>query len=140
MATEVSTWLNPKVAGSIPARAIARPPLSDFSPRSCQARARSRRPLHTIRCVSGQQPNAAYLTDAVHRDELPILLVIHEEDGDWQFLDGGDVDNVEAVAVHIEHVFEKHPDLRLLTDLPKGWAAERNSTAGAWRRYPWQPE
>ena len=30
-------------------------------------------------------PNAAYLTGAVHRDELLILLVIHENDGDWQF-------------------------------------------------------
>jgi hypothetical protein len=87
--------------------------------------------------VSGERSNAAYLAAAVHRDELPILLVIHEDDGDWQFLDGGYVDDVDAVAVHIGHVFETHPDLRLLVDLPEGWAAERDSIAGEWRRYPW---
>ena len=90
--------------------------------------------------MSGERPNAAFLTGPVHRNALPILLVIHEHDGDWQFLDGGYVDDIDAVAVHIEHVFEKHPDLRLLADLPKGWAAERNSIAGEWRRSPWQPE
>jgi hypothetical protein len=84
-------------------------------------------------------PSNAYLTDAVHRDELPILLVIHEDSGDWQFLDGGYVDEIDAVVVHVEHVFEKHPDLRLLADLPEGWAAERDPVAGEWSRYPWQP-
>jgi hypothetical protein len=86
------------------------------------------------------RPNAAYLTGAVHRDELPILLVLHDDDGDWQFLDGDAVDDKDAVAVHIGHVFENHPDLRVLADLPQGWAAERDSPAGQWRRYPWPAE
>jgi hypothetical protein len=86
------------------------------------------------------EPSNAYLTAAVHHSELPILLVIHEENGDWQFLDGGYVNDVDAVVVHVEHVFEEHPDLRLLADLPEGWAAERDAVAGEWRRYPWQPD
>jgi hypothetical protein len=65
--------------------------------------------------------------------------VIHEDDGDWQFLDGGYVDD-DGVVVHIGHVFDKHQDLRVLADLPLGWAAERESGSGEWRRYPWIPE
>lgn len=76
------------------------------------------------------------MSGAVHRDELPILLVLHEEDGAWQFLDGGAVSDD---AVHVRHLFDKHPDLRDLADLPEGWAAERASVSGQWRRYPWQP-
>jgi hypothetical protein len=90
--------------------------------------------------VPGERPTAAYLTGAVHRDALPILLVIHEDDGDWQFLDGGFVNEENAVVVHIGHVFEKHPDLRSLADLPEGRAAERDSVTGEWRRYPWPSE
>ena len=96
-----------------------------------------RRRLQYDQRVSDPRSNAAYLTGTVHRGELPILLVIHEDDGDWQFLDGGPVGDEDAVAVHIEHVFENHPDLRSLADLPEGWAAERESLEGEWRRYPW---
>jgi len=67
--------------------------------------------------------------------------VIHENGGDWQFLDGGPVDEDDVpVVVHVRHVFEKHSDLAVLVDLPDGWAAERESVGGEWRRYPWHPE
>jgi len=79
--------------------------------------------------------SAAYLSGTVHRDEQPILLAVHDDDGEWQFLDGGVVDEEDGVAVHLAHVFEKYPDLRPLADLPEGWAAERDSVAGDWRRY-----
>jgi hypothetical protein len=90
--------------------------------------------------VSDKCQNAAYLTGAVHRDELPILVVIHESDGDWQFLDGGAVEDDDAVAIHVGHVLDTHPDLRHLVDLPEGWAAERDSVSGEWRRYAWPTE
>jgi hypothetical protein len=63
--------------------------------------------------------------------------IADNDDGDWQFLDGGPVSE-DAVVLHIHHVFDKHSDLRSLADLPEGWAAERDSVAGDWRRYPWQ--
>jgi hypothetical protein len=46
----------------------------------------------------------------------------------------------DALVLHVEHVFDEHPDLRHLVDLPEGWAADRESVTGEWRRYPWQPE
>jgi hypothetical protein len=89
--------------------------------------------------TSADRPNAAFLTGSVLRGELPILLVLHNENGDWQFLDGGEV-AVDGVAVHLGHVFEDHPELGLLQDLPAGWAAERSSETAEWERYPWPDE
>jgi hypothetical protein len=101
----------------------------------------------TLAQASAYDPNVlhggrypAFVTGAVHRGELPILLVLHEEDGAWQFLDGGAVSEDDALMLHVEHVFDEHPELRHLVDLPEGWVAERESVTGGWRRDPWQPE
>lgn len=85
------------------------------------------------------RPSSAYLSGSVYRKELPILLVTHDEGGDWQFLDGGEVNVEDGLAVHIHHVFDEHPDVRALADLPEGWAAERASAAAEWERFP-QPD
>ena len=42
--------------------------------------------------------SAAYLSGTVHRDEMPILLAVHDDDGEWQFLDGGVVNDEDGVA------------------------------------------
>jgi hypothetical protein len=77
----------------------------------------------------------AYLSGAVFRKELPILLVTHDEGGDWQFLDGGVVHVDDGFAVHLQHVLDDHPEVRALVDLPEGWAAERSSTEAEWERF-----
>jgi hypothetical protein len=76
----------------------------------------------------------------VFRGEGPILLVLHEGNDDWQFLDGGHVDVPDGFVVHLHHVFDEHPEVRPLKDLPLEWAAERESPEGEWRRYPWPDE
>jgi hypothetical protein len=90
--------------------------------------------------VSEGRPTAAYLSGSVFRGERPILLVLHNEDGDWQFLDGEHVDRDDGFAVHVSHVFAEHPELDLVADLPLGWAAERSSSDNEWERYPWPDE
>ena len=88
--------------------------------------------------MAAERPNAAYLSGAVHREELPVLLVIHEEDGDWQFLDGGLVDmNDSPVVVHISHVFERHLDLDAHGS-PRGMGSRPASVADGWRRFAWR--
>jgi hypothetical protein len=78
---------------------------------------------------------AAYTTRAVMAGERPILLVSHEVGGNWQFLDGDPVDIAEGVVVHLAHIVDAHPELSALADLQPGWAAERASVEGDWRRY-----
>lgn len=79
----------------------------------------------------------AYSTNAVIRGDRPIPLVVHEEDGDWQFLDGGEVDVPDGVALHLAHIVDTHPEVLPLASLPPGWAAERESENADWKRYPW---
>jgi hypothetical protein len=83
----------------------------------------------------------AAVAGSVYRGERPILLVLHEGNGDWQFLDGDPVSGDDLVMVHAHHVFDDHPEIRPLRDLPLEWAAERESAeAHEWRRYPWPDE
>jgi hypothetical protein len=82
----------------------------------------------------------AYLSGSVYRRESPILLVLHNEDGAWQFLDGRNVDTDDGFALHVEHVFDERPELRSVADLPLGWAAERSDVNAAWTRYHWPDE
>ena len=78
----------------------------------------------------------AYTTQEVFDGRKPILLVTHELDGDWQFLDGGVFDFDQGIAVHLAHIVESQPELSELADLPSGWAAERGSEEHGWERYP----
>lgn len=78
----------------------------------------------------------AYSTVDVLAGRRPILLVVHESNGDWQFLDGGVANVADGVAVHLGHIVEAQPALHALADLPRGWAAERSSEADEWQRCP----
>ena len=63
----------------------------------------------------------------------PILLVSHHEDGDWQFLCGGDLDeNEKPKVVGIGHLLERDPSLNEISDLPIDYEAERNAIGEKW--------
>ena len=65
----------------------------------------------------------------------PILYVVHDEEGDWQFLDGGDVSEEDANLVSLESITELDPTVNALADLPTGWAAERAAADKSWERF-----
>ena len=65
----------------------------------------------------------------------PILIVVHDEDGDWQFLDGGKVTEQDAATVSLKRVVDLEPAVKNLADLPPGWAAERDATDKPWKRF-----
>ncbi len=54
-----------------------------------------------------------------------ILYVVHDKDGDRQFLGGGDVSEDDASTVALKEVAELDPSIKALADFPAGWAAER---------------
>ena len=60
----------------------------------------------------------AYLSGSVYRGESPILLVVHYEDGDWAFLDGGIADEKDAAVVHLRHVFDDRGEVQSLWSSP----------------------
>jgi len=65
--------------------------------------------------------------------------VVHDEDGEWQFLHGPYAEIDELIIVHLAHIAERHPGLPALADLPPGWEAWRHG-GGEWRRTPLEPD
>ena len=81
--------------------------------------------------------NAATITlQRIMDGSEPVLYVVHdEEDGTWQFLDGNEVSESDAVVVSLSNVVEVDPSLQELADLPRGWRAQRDSPQSLWQRF-----
>jgi hypothetical protein len=69
-------------------------------------------------------------------DGQPILLMFHDDNGEWQFLSSHEEHPEECVYIHLAHVLECDPSVRDLEDLPTGWRAWRWNAADEWRREP----
>jgi hypothetical protein len=81
-------------------------------------------------------PNLAVITSKRILDaEQPIRYVSHDlDDGGWQFLDGGNVDDEDAMVVGLGTIVRFDPTVRELADLPLGWYAWRNAVGEQWQR------
>ena len=77
---------------------------------------------------------AAFTTRPVVEDDLPILLVSHDADGDWQFLCGTTNRTEDAKLVSLGCMFERDHSLAEVADLPEGWTASRREKGAAWSR------
>lgn len=80
-------------------------------------------------------PNrAVFATRPVLRDGHPILLVTHDQDGDWQFLCGTTNRPRDGQIVSLGCIFERDRALTKITDLPEGWKAFRRTKQAQWKR------
>ena len=62
-----------------------------------------------------------------------IVMVVHDEDGDWQFLtEDGQEDDIRLVS--LEQMIRLDPTLNTLFDLNYGMVAERTHIGGGWTR------
>ncbi|MFC3161558.1 protein of unknown function [Chryseobacterium arachidis] len=67
-------------------------------------------------------------------ESKPILRVVHDNDGDWQFLTGDQMpDDIRIVA--LEELIKSDQTLNNVFDLDYGEEAERSSVGGKWTRY-----
>jgi hypothetical protein len=64
----------------------------------------------------------------------PILLVSHDEEGDWQFLCGTTNEPSECVLVCLREMLARDGTIAQVADLPAGWMAERPNVGAAWIR------
>ena len=74
-----------------------------------------------------------YVSRCVVEDNSPIARVVHDSDGDWQFI--GPVEDPEEDGCKLScfHcVVEKDASIRLLARLMPGWRATRNATSEDW--------
>ena len=65
---------------------------------------------------------------------MPILYVLHDADGTWQFLDGADVSREDAMFVTLEQITQLDPTLLDLATLPLGAKAIRRTQCSPWQR------
>ncbi|MGW4644682.1 hypothetical protein ACWEN6_39665 [Sphaerisporangium sp. NPDC004334] len=70
--------------------------------------------------------------------QVPALVVIHDDEGDWSVGDGetdGDVGN--SIVLHISHVDAQDPTPGETAMLPAGHVAWRPSASNPWIIEPW---
>jgi len=83
---------------------------------------------------------AAFTTRPVLEADHPILLVCHDEDGDWQFLCGTTNRPRDGRVVALGEILKRDPSLAQVADLPEGWRAYRDDAAAPWVREEMEPE
>ena len=79
------------------------------------------------------KPNTAVIT-CVHvlEEKRPILHVVHDEDGDWQFLCGAGHDVDEARVIALEEACELDPSVGQLAGMGRGHNAARTDVNSGW--------
>ena len=79
------------------------------------------------------KPNTAVIT-CVHvlEEKRPILRVVHDEDGDWQFLCGAGHDVDEARVIALDEAYELDPSVGQLAKLGYGRSADRADANSNW--------
>lgn len=80
-----------------------------------------------------EEKNLAVFTTKQFIDGRPILKVVHDSDGEWQFLTA-EQQNEDARIVSLEEMILKDPSLNDLFDLDYGQEAERKSITEKWQR------
>ncbi len=62
----------------------------------------------------------------------PILLVVHDEDGEWQFLTGEMVTEADMMLVSLADVLKRDASLKQVLDIPLGSSATRVKEGSSW--------
>ena len=78
-------------------------------------------------------PNTAVFT-CIHvlNREKPILHVMHDGDGDWQFLCGGNHSDGEARVIALSEAYELDKSVGKLAKLNYGYHADREDENSDW--------
>ena len=89
---------------------------------------------------SDPENRAAFSTTRVVRENYPVLLVSHDENGDWQFLCDTTTDTKHLLVVCLACAFQRDRTIGELADLPTGWMATREYVGAPWYREKSPPE
>lgn len=83
---------------------------------------------------------ASFTTRPVIEQGMPVLLVSHDLEGDWQFLCSTTTEEEDCRIVCMGCAFKRDPTLGEIADLPQGWMAERDFVGGPWERFEQDPD
>jgi hypothetical protein len=82
----------------------------------------------------------AFTTNRVLQDGYPILLVTHDQDGDWQFMCTTTNDSADGLIVCLGCAYQRDNTVGEVADLPNGWQAWRDYVGGPWVRVLREPD
>lgn len=72
-------------------------------------------------------------TKSIINNVKDIVLVSHDDDdGMWEFLDGEEVNEEDAVIVSLFEIVKLDDSINELCELPLGWVAYRDNKNGNW--------
>lgn len=77
--------------------------------------------------------NQAVITTNHIINGAPILEVIHDEEGDWQFMGGQDVTEENASVVSLEQILEIDPSVKDVLDIDSSTVAFRVNEECKWQ-------
>jgi hypothetical protein len=77
-----------------------------------------------------------FTTTRVIDENHPILLVCHDDDGDWQFLCGTTDAPEDCKLICLKDLVEIDPSVNDIADLTPGWRAWRENAGSEWLREP----
>jgi hypothetical protein len=77
---------------------------------------------------------AVFTTRQVISGDSPVLYVSHDEDGEWQFHTGTDVNIEDAMIVALSEIVKQDLSILDLAELPIGWIATRKNKNDNWQR------
>ncbi len=80
-------------------------------------------------------PNTAALACCHVLDGAPVLRVVHDAEGTWQFLCGRAHQTEDARVLALVEALHLDPTIAGVAGLPCGWCAERASAADAWAQW-----
>ncbi len=86
-----------------------------------------------MKITDEKMTNAALTTRYVINEGSPIVNVIYDEDGDWQFLGKEKIDESDAVIVSIKQIIEHDSTLCNIPALSCGQSAVRDNINTPWR-------
>lgn len=70
----------------------------------------------------------------------PILLAVHDDDHEWQFIGTTDASVGDGRVVCLREIVNLDPTVLEVANLPPGWRAEREAVGEPWRRTISEPE
>jgi hypothetical protein len=77
-----------------------------------------------------------FTTRYVIKEQSPIVCVLHDEDGDWQFLGReGNLTEDDAMVVSLDEMIQFDRTLSEVVDLPVGKQALRTNKGEPWHVY-----
>ncbi len=83
---------------------------------------------------SETENTAVITTSRVVKQESPVLCVVHDENGEWQFLDGNDIKIEDAVVVSLGSIIKHDNSLVSVAGLKSGCQAWRENIGYSWKQ------